>query len=66
MEAYMGYIKDPQGITLSVEHRQPNDEENRLFREYIQQKQTNTATEHKKTRGKTDLQLIQKKQKLTA
>ncbi len=31
----MGYIKDPEGVILYVEHRQPTPEEDREVSEYI-------------------------------
>ena len=31
----MGYIKDPEGVVLYVEHRQPTPEEDREVSEYI-------------------------------
>lgn len=31
----MGYIKDPDGVVLYVEHRQPTPEEDREVSEYI-------------------------------
>ncbi len=31
----MGYIKDPEGVVLYVEHRQPTEEEDREVSEYI-------------------------------
>jgi hypothetical protein len=34
-EQSMGYIKDPEGVVLYVEHRQPTPEEDREVSEYI-------------------------------
>jgi hypothetical protein len=31
----MGYIKEPEGVLLYVEHRQPTSEEDREVSEYI-------------------------------
>jgi hypothetical protein len=49
----MGYIKDPDGVVLYVEHRQPTPEEDREVSEYIARSRAKRLSAEIASEGKT-------------
>jgi hypothetical protein len=44
----MGYLKEPEGVVLHVEQREPTEEEERLFRDFMQNRQSKRTAPTKK------------------